>query len=103
MNHYAESDRDRLSNSTSPSKYNGLNSFWLKYYSRMQSIQRNNFCLRAKKLFNWKPEDTPPIYKINKQYQKKASCSIQERIEKAYTKLQSIYVDSELSLLGYGI
>lgn len=102
MNHYAESDRDRLSNSTSPSKYNGLNSFWLKYYSRMQSIQRNNFCLRAKKLFNWKPEDTPPIYKINKQYQKKASCSIQERIEKAYTKLQSIYVDSELSLLGYG-
>ena len=64
----------------------------------MQSIKKQ-FFLRAK---NYSTESKIiPIYKINKQYQKKASCSIQERIEKAYTKLQSSMLIQSF-LLGYG-
>lgn len=56
LNHYADSDRQRLSSPNSPAKKKGLAAFWLKYHGRMNDVQREEFLDRAKRLFNWQPE-----------------------------------------------
>ncbi|MEC6815011.1 glycosyltransferase family A protein [Photobacterium toruni] len=56
LNHYADSDRQRLSTPNSPSKKKGLAAFWNKYHGRMSNVQRETFLNRAQSLFNWKPE-----------------------------------------------
>lgn len=56
LNHYADNDRQRLSTPNSQSKRKGLNVFWLKYYGRMSSEQRQAFLERSKRLFGWQPE-----------------------------------------------
>jgi len=61
LNHYAESDRQRLSTPNSAAKTKGLEAFWLKYYGRMNDEQREAFLERAKSLFNWQPETAPQI------------------------------------------
>ena len=61
LNHYAESDRQRLSTPNSPAKKKGLEAFWLKYYGRMNDEQREAFLERAKSLFNWQPESALQI------------------------------------------
>lgn len=53
MNHFAESNRIRLSNPNSETKNSGLEHFWLKYSKRMSVEQKENYKARAKTLFNW--------------------------------------------------
>lgn len=53
MNHYADSNRNRLSTPHSMSKDSGLYQFWLKYSKRMSENQKEAFLARAKKLFDW--------------------------------------------------
>lgn len=55
VDHYAEANRTRLSNSGGKSKLNGLSSFWTKYQSRMNALEASNFKRRAHELFGWKP------------------------------------------------
>lgn len=55
VDHYAEANRTRLSNSGGKSKLNGLSSFWTKYQSRMNALEASNFKQRAHELFGWKP------------------------------------------------
>ena len=57
VNHYAESDRERLTTKGSQSKISGLDSFWRKYSGRMDDNQIHAFHERSKLLFGW----TPPI------------------------------------------
>lgn len=67
LNHYADSDRQRLSTPNTPAKEKGLASFWQKYHGRMNNVQREAFLDRAQSLFNWYPEtelragSKPPI------------------------------------------
>lgn len=56
VNHYADSNRIRLSTPNSESKSSGLQTFWNKYHSRMDSAQTAAFLERAKLLFNWSPK-----------------------------------------------
>ncbi|WP_114767621.1 glycosyltransferase family 2 protein [Vibrio rhodolitus] len=53
VNHYAESDRVRLSTPGTGPKSSGLTAFWRKYHSRMFAEQRRAFTQRAFDLFNW--------------------------------------------------
>jgi hypothetical protein len=55
VHHFAEPDRLRLSTRGSASKWAGLNAFWQKYLGRMSDKQRQDFCQRAKQLFDWQP------------------------------------------------
>ena len=59
LNHYADSDRQRLSTPNSPAKNNGLAVFWQKYHGRMSVDQSNAFLERAQRLFFWQPETLP--------------------------------------------
>ncbi|MGF1731232.1 glycosyltransferase family 2 protein [Photobacterium kasasachensis] len=59
LNHYADSDRQRLSTPNSPAKKKGLAAFWQKYHGRMNDAQREAFLERAQHLFNWQPETAP--------------------------------------------
>ncbi|MCD9538982.1 glycosyltransferase family 2 protein [Photobacterium carnosum] len=61
LNHYADSDRQRLSTPNSLSKRKGLAAFWQKYHGRMSDVQRDAFLDRAQSLFNWKPERVSEI------------------------------------------
>ncbi|WMP19031.1 glycosyltransferase family 2 protein [Thiothrix lacustris] len=58
VHHFVEPDRLRLSTRGSTSKLSGLNAFWQKYLSRMSDQQRQDFCRRAKQLFDWQPAKT---------------------------------------------
>ncbi|WDP92399.1 MAG: glycosyltransferase [Desulfobacter sp.] len=62
LNHYADSDRQRLSTPNSPAKRKGLTAFWQKYHGRMHAAQRKAFLDRAKHLFNWQPEESLTQY-----------------------------------------
>lgn len=56
LNHYADSNRQRLSTPNSAAKNNGLTVFWQKYNGRMSDFQCKAFLERALNLFNWQPE-----------------------------------------------
>jgi asparagine synthase (glutamine-hydrolysing) len=53
MNHFAESDRIRMSTPNTETKNSGLYNFWLKHSKRMSSEQKEDYLKRAKTLFNW--------------------------------------------------
>jgi glycosyltransferase involved in cell wall biosynthesis len=55
VKHYAELDRVRLTTKGSEAKLSGLTVFWMKYYGRMDSHQREQFKERAERLFSWHP------------------------------------------------
>ncbi|WP_162889457.1 glycosyltransferase family 2 protein [Vibrio ezurae] len=54
VNHYAETDRVRLSTPGNSAKSSGLTAFWQKYHSRMSAEQKIAFTQRASDLFDWK-------------------------------------------------
>lgn len=53
VDHYAENGRPRLTTAGSAAKNRGLDGFWRKYASRMNSEQRAAFTERARRLFDW--------------------------------------------------
>jgi GT2 family glycosyltransferase len=53
VDHYAETDRKRLSTRGSDSKILGLDGFWRKHSGRMSHDQRHAFSHRALTLFGW--------------------------------------------------
>ncbi len=55
VNHFADSDRVRLSTCGSTAKIEGLTSFWRKYAGRMTDEQRRAFLDRSAALFGWRP------------------------------------------------
>ncbi len=55
VDHYADSDRARLSTRGSGAKLEGLTAFWRKYMGRMTADQRRAFIDRAATLFGWCP------------------------------------------------
>lgn len=55
VNHYADSNRLRLSTRGSQAKISGVTAFWRKYFGRMTIDQRVAFSDRAAALFNWRP------------------------------------------------
>ncbi|PIE65599.1 MAG: hypothetical protein CSA24_02455, partial [Deltaproteobacteria bacterium] len=55
VDHYADSDRARLSTRGSGAKLEGLTAFWRKYVGRMTTDQRRAFLDRAATLFGWRP------------------------------------------------
>lgn len=55
VDHYADSDRSRLSTRGSDAKIEGLTAFWRKYVGRMTVDQRQAFMKRAATLFDWRP------------------------------------------------
>jgi GT2 family glycosyltransferase len=55
VDHYADSDRVRLSTRGSEAKLKGLTAFWRKYVGRMTADQRQAFVDRAATLFGWRP------------------------------------------------
>ena len=55
VDHYADSDRSRLSTRGSGVKLEGLTAFWRKYIGRMTADQRRAFVNRAATLFGWRP------------------------------------------------
>lgn len=55
VDHYADSDRARLSTRGSGAKLEGLTAFWRKYVGRMTADQRQAFLDRAATLFGWRP------------------------------------------------
>lgn len=57
VDHYADSDRPRLSASGSAAKFEGLTAFWQKYAGRMTADQRHAFAERAAALFDWSAPD----------------------------------------------
>ena len=62
LDHYAEDDRERLSNRGSTKKLECLTVFWRKYYGRMTEFQKKAFKKRAKTLFDWEcPNDFSSI------------------------------------------
>ena len=61
MNHYAEDNRERLSNPNSETKLSGLTQFWLKYSKRMSLKEKEDFQERAQNLFNWQYSPKTPI------------------------------------------
>jgi glycosyltransferase involved in cell wall biosynthesis len=56
VDHFADSNRPRLSARGSEAKLAGLSAFWKKYSGRMTADQRSVFSERAIKLFDWKPK-----------------------------------------------
>ena len=61
VDHYAESDRARLSTRGSGAKLEGLTGFWRKYVGRMTPQQRLAFLDRAATLFGWRPPSDIPV------------------------------------------
>jgi GT2 family glycosyltransferase len=59
VDHYADSDRQRLSIRGSASKLEGLSAFWRKHAGRMSIEQRCAFSKRAAALFDWSPPPEP--------------------------------------------
>ena len=57
VNHYAESDRTRLSTRSSEAKLEGIEAFWQKYKGRMALDERRAFEDRARSLFGWVRSD----------------------------------------------
>jgi GT2 family glycosyltransferase len=55
VDHFADSDRSRLSTPASPAKLEGLSAFWRKYRGRMSPEQQQAFQDRAVRLFAWCP------------------------------------------------
>lgn len=55
VNHFADSDRIRLSTRGSATKLAGLTAFWRKYIGRMTIEERKGFLNRADALFGWRP------------------------------------------------
>jgi glycosyltransferase involved in cell wall biosynthesis len=55
VNHFADTDRSRLSTRGSAAKLDGLTSFWRKYVARMTANQQLAFLERAARLFDWQP------------------------------------------------
>jgi len=55
VDHYADSDRSRLSTPGSGAKIEGLTAFWRKYVGRMTADQRQAFMDRAATFFGWRP------------------------------------------------
>lgn len=55
VDHYADSDRARLSTRGSGAKLDGLTAFWRKYVGRMTGDQRQAFLDRAATRFSWHP------------------------------------------------
>jgi asparagine synthase (glutamine-hydrolysing) len=53
MNHFAESDRIRMSTPNTETKNSGLHNFWLKHSKRMSAEQKEKYLQRAKTLFDW--------------------------------------------------
>lgn len=61
VDHFADSDRSRLSTPASPAKLAGLSAFWRKHHGRMTAEQRRMFTERASRLFGWRlPVDPFP-------------------------------------------
>lgn len=88
VNHFAEANRPRLSTPESAAKKNGLDSFWLKYVTRMSCEQQLSFKKRAKELFNWQPQ-------LNINYS--------QRIENAKHHIEKCFYASDLRPLGAGL
>jgi len=61
VDHYADSDRARLSTRGSGAKLEGLPAFWRKYVGRMTPHQRQVFLDRAATLFGWCPPSDIPV------------------------------------------
>ena len=55
VDHFADSDRSRLSTRGSTAKLEGLTAFWRKYVGRMTAGQQQAFLDRAAALFGWRP------------------------------------------------
>lgn len=55
VDHFADSDRSRLSTRGAAAKLEGLSAFWRKYIGRMTTGQRQAFVDRAAELFGWRP------------------------------------------------
>lgn len=61
VDHYADSERPRLSTPGSRAKIDGLTAFWQKYLGRMTISQRAVFIERATALFGWRPPNDPVV------------------------------------------
>jgi glycosyltransferase involved in cell wall biosynthesis len=61
VDHYADTDRARLSTYGSQSKLQGLSAFWRKHSGRMSYDQRAAFSKRAAELFGWSSPAEPCI------------------------------------------
>jgi len=61
VDHYADSDRDRLSIRGSEAKLSGLTAFWRKYVGRMSAAEQTAFTQRAAVLFDWVPPRLPDL------------------------------------------
>lgn len=59
VDHFADSDRARLSTRGSAAKLDGLSAFWRKHAGRMRTDQRNAFAARAAALFDWIAPEQP--------------------------------------------
>jgi GT2 family glycosyltransferase len=55
IDHFADSNRSRLSTRGSAAKLEGLTAFWRKYVGRMTAGQQQAFLDRATALFDWRP------------------------------------------------
>lgn len=74
VDHYADTNRTRLSTKGSANKLNGLSRFWQKYSGRMNETQRILFEKRASELFDWKLcEPNKPQSKETKDYTPQSS------------------------------
>jgi GT2 family glycosyltransferase len=61
VDHFADSDRMRLSTPGSQAKLSGLTAFWRKYGGRMTPVQQAAFAVRGASFFAWAPPtDLPP-------------------------------------------
>lgn len=70
IDHFAESDRTRLSIRGSQSKLDGLTAFWRKYSGRMTSAQQAAFAARGAALFAWAPPAELPLSRADSEPQK---------------------------------
>lgn len=61
VDHYADSDRPRLSSPSSSAKLEGLSGFWSKYLGRMSPEHVAAFQDRARRLFGWTPPNSSPV------------------------------------------
>ena len=59
VDHFADSDRARLSTRGSAAKLDGLSAFWRKHAGRMRTDQRKAFAARAAAHFDWIAPEQP--------------------------------------------
>lgn len=64
VNHYADTDRLRLSSRGSKAKLSGLTAFWKKYSRRMSDKQKRDFIKRSSDFFDWQYPDKSCFEKI---------------------------------------